>query len=63
MSVISCWRPGAFGGIVHHPRHLPDSGAQSFAGGQHFTNHVALAIQEPVETASQVAQLIGATGI
>ncbi|MNR45650.1 hypothetical protein D3C85_1645220 [compost metagenome] len=54
---------GAFSGVVHNSGHLPHSRAQTFAGGQHFADHVALAIQEPIETASQIAQLIGATGI
>ncbi|MNG22711.1 hypothetical protein D3C85_1687120 [compost metagenome] len=55
--------PGAFGGVVHHPRHLPDSSAQLFAGGKHFTDHVALTVEEPIEATRQIAQLIGATGI
>ncbi|MNW18733.1 hypothetical protein D3C71_2184100 [compost metagenome] len=54
---------GTFGGVVHHSRHLPHRRAQSVAGGQHFANHVALAVQEPIKAPGQIAQLIGASGI
>lgn len=55
--------PGALGRVIHHPRHLADRCAQLLAGGQHFTDHVALTVEEAIEAASQITQLIGAAGI
>ncbi|MNP18522.1 hypothetical protein D3C76_1110070 [compost metagenome] len=54
---------GAFGGVIHNPCDLADSSAQSFAGGQHFTDHVALAVEKAIEPTGQVAQFVGSTGI
>ncbi|MNN29532.1 hypothetical protein D3C81_1431400 [compost metagenome] len=53
----------ALGGVIHHPRHLADSRAQAFTGGQHFADHVALAVEESIEATGQITQLIGAAGI
>ncbi|MNG30152.1 hypothetical protein D3C84_1157110 [compost metagenome] len=55
--------PGAFGGVVHHLGHLADGGAQTLTGGQHFADHLALTVEESIEAARQITQLIGAAGI
>ncbi|MCY1286689.1 hypothetical protein D9M70_356650 [compost metagenome] len=51
---------GAAGGVVHHLGHLADHLVQPFAGVQHFADQAALAFQEAVEAAGQVAEFVGA---
>ncbi|MNI35324.1 hypothetical protein D3C73_893460 [compost metagenome] len=53
----------AFGGVVHHSRHLAHGCTQALTGSQYFTDQGALTVQEAVETTRQVAKLIGAGGI
>ncbi|MCY1509004.1 hypothetical protein D9M68_433330 [compost metagenome] len=54
---------GTPGGVLHHAGDLLDRRAQALAGGEHLADQAALAFQETVEAARQVAQLVGARGV
>ncbi|MNL85035.1 hypothetical protein D3C87_2132030 [compost metagenome] len=54
---------GAFSSVIHNLGHLAHRRAQAFAGGQHFADHVALAVEKAIEAARQITQFIGAAGI